>query len=166
MGTKKWVSGSAAMYMAVHEAAHAVIAVELGGFAESITLIPNKSIFGGCEVSWPDNGQDWTRQRLLTYAAGPAATAIYKRWGQDFAIWMTGMGDLRKIKALGDDSDELFKEARKLCRQYWPSILAVARAAQASDVLSELEILTAIMATEDIDLAMVEIGDARLRAAA
>lgn len=154
------------MHIAVHEAAHAVFAVELGGFAERITLIPNKSISGGCEVSWPADGRDRTRQRLLTYAAGPAATAIYKRWGQDFAIWMIGMGDLRKMEALGDTSDELFKEARKLCRCYWPSILAVARAAQANDVLSELEILNAMTPAEELGLTMLEICEARLRAAA
>lgn len=146
MGTKyrhsKWVR--APQYMAVHEAAHAVFAVKLGGFAEGINLIPEKDRLGGCEVSWPKDGQDMTRQRLLTCAAGPAATAIYTRWGQDFAITYTGMGDLRKMDSLGDTSDELFKEARKLCRRWWPSILAVARAAQANDVLSELDILVAM----------------------
>lgn len=123
------------MATAVHEAAHAVIAVKLGGFAEAIVMKP-----GQCHVSWPEDGEDWTRQRLLTSAAGPAATAVYMRRGQTFALFAAGASDYRDMKALGDTSNELFKEARKLCRLHWRTILAVAQVAQQAGTLVEWEI--------------------------
>ena len=123
------------MATAVHEAAHAVIAVKLGGFAEAIVMKP-----GQCHVSWPEDGEDWTRQRLLTYAAGPAATAIYMRRGQSFALFAAGVADYREMKALGDTSDELFKEARRLCRLHWGKILDVAHEARHAGTLVEWQI--------------------------
>lgn len=135
---------TAPMYMAVHEAAHAVIAVTLGGFAEYVTLIPDGQRKGGCAVSWPDDGDDRTEYKLLTAAAGPAATALNRRCGLDAAILETGISDLRYMKALGDTDDKWFAESRKRCRRHWPSILAVARAVQANGVLNEHEILAAM----------------------
>lgn len=135
------------MHIAVHEAAHAVIAKVLGGYAEGITLVRTDGREGACMVAWPDDGADRTQEKLLTAAAGPAASAIYKRCGQDIAILMHGMGDLRRMKALGSTDDHWFTDARKLCRLYWPIILNVADAAKAHKNLCEAEIISAIKET-------------------
>jgi hypothetical protein len=132
------------MHMAVHEAAHAVIAKVLGGYVEGITLVRTDEREGACLVSWPDDGADRTKERLLTAAAGPAASAIYKRCGQGIAILMHGMGDLRSMKALGSTDDCWFTDARRLCRAHWPIIRAVADAALAKRFLREAEIESAI----------------------
>lgn len=128
------------MYMCVHEAAHAVIALRLGGFAEAIDMHPRDGRLGACHVSWPEDGRDLTREKLLTYAAGPAATAIFKRCSQDAAIFETGLGDIRKMKEIGDDSDLWFKEARALCRRHWRDILNLAHEVRHAGVLDEPEI--------------------------
>ncbi|MGB3747430.1 MAG: M50 family metallopeptidase [Rhodanobacter sp.] len=132
------------MHIAVHEAAHAVIAKVLGGYVEGITLVRTNGRDGACMVSWPDDGVDRTREKLLMAAAGPAASAIFKRCGQDIAILMHGLGDLRYMERLGSTDDSWFKDARKLCRTHWPIIRAVADAALAQRVLCEAEIESAI----------------------
>lgn len=132
------------MHIAVHEAAHAVIARVLGGYVEGITLVRTDERAGACMVSWPDDGADRTKEKLLMAAAGPAASAIYKRCSQDIAILMHGMGDLRYMEGLGSTDDSWFADARKLCRQYWPIILNVADAAKAHKNLCEAEIISAI----------------------
>lgn len=128
------------MHMAVHEAAHAVIAVRLGGFAELIDMAPSGERLAGCGVSWPEDGLNRTREQLFTLAAGPAATAIYRRCSQDEAIWQTGVGDLRRMKEIGTDGEDWFKQARVLCRRYWRDILNLAHEARYAVVLTEPEI--------------------------
>jgi hypothetical protein len=125
--------------VAMHEAAHAVIAVALGGYAEAISLSP-----GQCHVSWPDDGVDRSREQRLTMAAGPAANAVHGRIAQTTAILMFGLSDIRRMEEIGDAGDEVFAEARKLCRRHWPKVVAVAAAAQRTGVLSETEIMVAI----------------------
>lgn len=131
-------------YKAIHEAGHAVIAVTLGGYAEYLTLHPDDERAGGCYVSWPEDGVDRTQFKLLTAAAGSAATAIYTRKGLAMEILHTGLADWRFMKSLGDDSDDWFTRARSLCRQRWPLILAVAEAARVDGFLDEREIITAM----------------------
>lgn len=128
------------LHMAVHEAAHAVVALRLGGFAEVIDMRPTGKRQGGCGVSWPDDGQSRSREKLLTLAAGPAATALFRRCSQDEAIWQTGVGDLRRMQEIGDDGADYFKEARALCRRYWRDIMNLASTAQYAVVLTEQEI--------------------------
>jgi len=128
------------MYMAVHEAAHAVVAVRLGGFAEMITMLPSAGREAGCAVSWPADGQDRTHERLLVAAAGAAAVEIYKRCSQDEAVWQTGVNDWRVMESLGDTSHGVFREARALCRRYWRDILNVAEEARHTDFLFEADI--------------------------
>lgn len=128
------------MYMAVHEAAHAVVAVRLGGFAELIDMRPTVERQGGCGVSWPDDGHCRKREQLLTLAAGPAATAIFRRCSQAEAIWQTGVGDVRRMKEIGDEGADWFKEARALCRVHWRDILNLAFEAKHAVVLTEPDI--------------------------
>jgi len=130
--------------IAIHEAAHGVITVMLGGYAERISLIPQADRMGVCHTSWPDDGICWKEQRLISLAAGPAATAIYRRWGMEFAIFMTGQGDVKAMKALGDSGDQWFREAKRLCKAWWPMIVAVADAARVTGELTEQEISDAM----------------------
>lgn len=131
-------------YIAIHEAGHAVITVMLGGYAERLTLIKQTERDGGCETSWPADGICRREERLLALAAGPAATAIYRRCSIDQAIFETGHGDVCAMNALGDSGNKWFKEARRLCRAWWPMILAVAEASRLTGELTEQEISDAI----------------------
>ena len=134
------------MSVAVHEAAHAVVAINAGGFAEFISLHPSDGRRAGCWISWPLDG-DWTNGRLLSLAAGPAATAIFTRRGQAEAIFSTGVADCRRMRELGGDEDDWFKIARAECRKSWPAILRVAEAAiAAGGYLCEERIAEAVAA--------------------
>ena len=144
------------MYCAVHEAGHAVVAVALGGFAEEIVM-GGTGKFGHAGVSWPSDAGDNTHDRLLTMAAGAAATAIYKKQGIGIAIFETGLGDVARMKQLGSNcEDAIFMEAKSICRENWSEILAVASAVRAKGRLSEHEIL---LAMDSVATAKVE-GDA------
>jgi hypothetical protein len=132
----------AAMYMAVHEAAHGVIAISLGGNAEEISILPVAGARNGrCRVSWPD---DDLNLKLIVLAAGAAAVSIYKKQSLAWSIFETGMGDYRRMAEIGDSGDHWFKAAKKLCRTLWPQIMSVARAACVSGVLTEIEIIDAM----------------------
>lgn len=133
-----------AKYIAIHEAGHAVITAMLGGYAERITLIKQTERAGGCETSWPDTGICYREERLLALAAGPAATAIYRRCSIDLAILETGLGDVQAMDTLGDSGHKWFREAKRLCREWWPMIVAVAEAARVTGELTEQEISNAM----------------------
>ena len=135
-----------AMYAAVHEAGHAVVALVVGGFAERIWLAGvGEGNLGGCGVSWPEDGVDRLDGKLLTLAGGVAATAIYTRKGIDTAIFATGMNDVRRMSEItgnsGTNIDTFFRRASVICRQHWPAVLAIAGAARQQGELTEREIL-------------------------
>lgn len=133
-------------YIAVHEAAHAVIARQQGGRALAISLVsdPTLNRTPCCCTSWAADGDDWTEGRLLMAAAGPAATAIYTHSSLDDAIVGSGWHDWQLMEKLGSTDDTWFTEARRLCRSYWPIILAVADAALTCGNLCEAEIISAM----------------------
>jgi len=137
---------SAPKYVAIHEAAHAVMARVLGGYAEGISLIAEETlgVIPGCRVAWPADGDDWTREKLIVAAAGPAATAIYRHCSLDAAIWTTGTSDWHYMKKLGSTDISWFREASRLCRRHWPAVLAVANAARPRGHLCEAEIVSAM----------------------
>lgn len=127
--------------IAYHEAGHAVIAHVLGLRVQSVTV-------GGANHCAVLTAGAATDARLYVYAAGPAAHSIYSRLSLDDAIIALGAGDHEMMMQLTDDTSHYYNMARRMCRDEWHAIKAVAELLLQRHNLTGDEIEAAILQAE------------------
>ncbi len=104
---------------AYHEAGHATIAIVLGRSIQKISIIPNKTRLGACEIKKGrfQPSSDWLEDEVLVLLAGVAAEA--KLTGR--YDWQGAGQDLRNVRRLslsraGDETRAVKLERRLLAK--------------------------------------------------
>jgi hypothetical protein len=141
--------------IAIHEAAHAVIAMELGVQVQHATIKPDSEFLGQVE-----HGDATARQGAMIAMAGPMAAAMFANveynldWAREFdEVWslLRTLAEERGIRLDSDDRseerlqlhelhDELACEVRMLLRERLACVDAVAKELVAHRTLSGREI--------------------------
>lgn len=158
--------------IALHEAAHAVVAAAIGIQVESVTIAPTDDYRGRARFVPDDSwgpmalhgaaGERWMRGHLYSTLAGPLAEVFASGQGVDWDTTDSDPGtDLHAIidyllsdLAPGEDAGPAIRRtergARLLLRRHWPRVQRLANALLAEQTLSgerlaaELEGLGAI----------------------
>ena len=132
---------------AYHEAGHAVVAIAVGRAIQKVSIIPNKSRLGACEIKkgrfQPSN--DWLEDEVLILFGGVAAEARHTgRYD-----WQGAGQDLRNVRRLtmsraGDETRAEKLERRLLAKTEhlladeptWKAVEQIAAALLEKDTIS------------------------------
>ena len=134
--------------IAYHEAGHAVIAYMMDARLDFATLDRGPHVMGP-HVMMAARTHSPVEHKILLFAAGPAAQSIYTRRSLEYSIFFGGRFDDEEIRALTDQPRyPHYVLARKLCRQEWHAITAVAELLLQRHNLTGDEIEAAILQAE------------------